>query len=61
MFVSGVSFKRGKMIQISEFLKILSCFCRNNVHNDHEKLRGRLTEWKLLAEEMDYDFMEVGL
>lgn len=49
------------MVQISEFLKILSCFCRNNVRSDREKLRGRLTEWKLLAEEMDYDFMEVGL
>lgn len=51
------------MIQISEFLKILSCFRRNNVRSDHEKrrLRGRLTEWKLLVEEMDYDFMEVGL
>lgn len=49
------------MIQISEFLKILSCLCRNNVRSDREKLRGRLTEWKLLAEEMDYDFMEVGL
>lgn len=49
------------MIQIFEFLKILSCFRRNNVRSDREKLRGRLTEWKLLAEEMDYDFMEVGL